>query len=90
MGYVSTGMGDHFSALLVSLTALWLTETPFDLVQSSFHKSVKGFGHGTYGPVHLKSGMSYNVASVGHSFVTHDATSERCDFGIAALTFSWK
>ena len=25
MGYVSTGMGDRFSALLVSLMALWLT-----------------------------------------------------------------
>ena len=35
MGYVSTGMGYHFSALLVFLMALhlrWGTETPFGLV----------------------------------------------------------
>ena len=32
MGYVSSGMGDHFSALLVSLMALWLAlvdQNPF-------------------------------------------------------------
>ena len=32
MGYINTGMGDNFSALLVSVMALWLCFVYFDIV----------------------------------------------------------